>query len=196
MSAPAAPSAPSAPPPTLALPTPAPGKGQPGFVDRSLLPGGYALAASYVIRFTSVDDNPAQVVRTAQLQELAQLQEQLDALQHERARLGPAIALMVFGLGGTAVGALGAIAAHDSAQHAHDAQHYRNLSYGFGGLAAVGLVMGLAGSVKLGHASAQRRANDAKAQKLAQQMAALRNELSLGVNLGAQQLQIGLQGTF
>jgi hypothetical protein len=169
-------------------------------VDRSVLPGGYVIAASHVIKFTSVDDDPRAIVREAQLQaELVDVQEKLDTLQNARVRVGPAVTLMVFGFGGASVAAVAAITTHASvndATNAHDEQRYRSMTYGFSGLAVAGLVMGVAGTVKLGRATAQRRENELKAGALANRLSAIRDELHFGVKLGAQQIQVGVQGSF
>ncbi|MFT3921095.1 MAG: hypothetical protein QM778_01040 [Myxococcales bacterium] len=194
---------------------PAPGKGDPGFVDRSKLPGGYVIAAGQVIKYTSPDDDPLQAVREAQLSsELTLALDQLDALQNQRVRLGPAITLMVFGFGASSVSALAAVSTFskaESVQHGHltghditgngvvngqDEQRYRNIAYGFTAAAVGGLVMGLTGLVKLARRRGERAANQARSEQLTGRIAAIREQLDYGVSFGPQQLQMGIQSNF
>jgi len=85
---------------------------------------------------------------------------------------------------------------HDGRVNGQDETQYRHIAYGFTGVAAFGLTVGLLSTAGLARRKAQRRAQAAERKDLAGQREQLRKQLDYGISAGPQQLQLRVQGQF
>jgi hypothetical protein len=136
------------------------------------------------------------------LSELAIVNSQLGVLRRDRKSIGGPIVRMVLGYGGMAVSsavALGTYAAAESNSDAlkgYDQDTLRRTAYAFTGIAAVGLMLGVSGTVRLVRNAATNRALNAQAKPLMAKRANLLRQLEYGAAPGPRQLQVAVQGRF
>jgi hypothetical protein len=201
--------------PARAAPTPAAVAGAPKYLPTCAPIPGYA----YVPVAQPPSDD--QIVERDQLyDQLDRTEMRLEDMEREPPSLGGSITMMVIGYGTMVVSSMVALAAFSSAEDIqnhpwnsdkdalyydvnddkkvdqHDEKHFRNVAYGFTAAAGVGLLMGIASTVRFSTRMTERTAWRNERASLKSQRARLRRELDYGVNVTAQQVQLGVQGHY
>jgi hypothetical protein len=151
--------------------------------------------------------------------ELSQVEARLTALQRERKGIGGPITQMIIGYGATLIFSSVALGCFGSAQDIKHHHYYRSdgrdldfndsgvvnhkdelalrrTAYAFTGLASVGLLLGVSGTLRLARNVAQRKSIKVERKGLLDRRAELRRQLDYGASVAPGQFQLGVQGRF